>query len=279
MIRLIIIFYFFVVCILSAQKSGDFLIVENPQALVILNKFKQPIDNTDKFIFTKNKPLFITNIEGLLNDGVRAFTEIEVNNNKYYLLKEIKGKYYGEQNAGFIQKYFNKRFYYDTLKILSTNGNTLFDVDKKNKKSLNIGDLLVRVFEDNNLVYVKLPNNNYGWLKPGINDVNYKIVKTEKKRTENISPKIVDDIIKKFEYANKLNEKIYTTLNKLKNKKNIPPKWKVTVTDSRIIATLNKDFEKFGNSNKQLVNKLETIVIGTGLKVILNKNNIEIVAK
>lgn len=279
MIRLIIIFYFFVVCILSAQQIGDFIIVENPQALVILNKFKQPINNTEKFIFTKNKPLFITNIEGLLNDGVRAFTEIEVNNNKYYLLKEIKGKYYGEQNAGFIQKYFNKRFYYDTLKILSTNGNTLFDVDKKSKMSLNIGDLLVRVFEDNNLVYVKLPNNNYGWLRLGKKNVDYSIIKTDKIRIVKISKQITDDITKKFEYVNKLNEKIYTTLNKLKNKKNIPPKWKVTVTDSRIIATLNKDFEKFGNSNKQLVNKLETIVIGTGLKVILNKNNIEIVAK
>lgn len=276
MSKYFIFFNLLFVIALSAQSTGDFLIVENPRELVILNKFKQPINNSEKGVFAKNKPLLVTKHEGLLNDGVRGYTEVEINNNKFYILKEIKGKYYGEQNVGVIQKYLNKRYYYDTLKIISSSGNILYNVNKKDKKILNEGELIVRVFEDRNLIYVKLSDNSYGWLQLGKIDVDFTLIKTGRKSSVHFSKSIISKIKEKFEYANKINERIFSELNKIKDKKITAPRWKVVVTKKMISATLDKEFEKFNESNKLLVNKLETVVIGTGLKVRLNKNNIEI---
>ena len=276
MIKKIVVIYLILIAEIFAGYTGNYLIFDNPGKLVILNKFKQPINEKERGLFVKNKPLLVTKQNGILNDGVRGYTEIEINGNKYYLLKELNGKYYQQNDAGLPKLYNNKRYYYDTLKIITAKGNNFFEIDKKTKKNLKEGSLVVRVFEDSNLYYVKVLNNGYGWLQPGKFNKDYELLKTKNKNTIRFTKPILAKIKEFFSNSDKLNEKIFIELNKIKHKKLLAPKWELLITDKRIVATLNYPFEKFNESNIQLVNKLETIVLGTGLKVRLNKNNIEI---
>lgn len=276
MIRKLVLIYLFLITEIFASNIGNYLIFDNPSKLVILNKFKQPINEKERELFVKNKPLFVTKQNGILNDGVRGYTEIEINGNKYYLLKELSGKYYQQNDAGLPKVYNNRKYYYDTLKILTENGNGVFEIDKKTKKKLKTGSLVIRVFEDGNLYYVRFLDNGYGWMQFGKYNKDYGLLKTENINTNRFTKSLIAKIKDFFKNSDKLNEKIFIELNKVKNKKLHTPKWNLLITDKRIIATLNYPLERFNESNIQLVNKLETIVLGTGLKVRLNKNNIEI---
>lgn len=272
----LVLIYLFIITEIFASNIGNYLIFDNPSKLVILNKFKQPINEKERGLFVKNKPLLVTKQNGILNDGVRGYTEIEINGNKYYLLKELGGKYYQQNDAGLPKVYNNKKYYYDTLKILTENGNGVFEIDKKTKKKLKAGSLIIRVFEDGNLYYVKFFDNGYGWMQFGKYNKDYELLKTENINTNRFTKSLIAKIKEFFKNSDKLNDKIFSELNKVKNKKLDTPKWNLLISDKRIIATLNYSLEKFNESNIQLVNKLETIVLGTGLKVRLNKNNIEI---
>lgn len=259
----------------SAQNRADFLVVENPTNLVIWNKFKQPITESEKILFNKYQPLLITEQNGLLSDGVRAYTEIELNNNKYYLLKELNGNYYNYNKAGLIKLYKDKRYFYDSLKIINPEKNKLFSVDNKNKLSLNKNEVIVRIFEDKSIFYVKI-KNNYGWLKLGELNKDYTLLKKNGLKNLKLSKEDIEKIKKVFQYSNSLLNKTYKDLNKFNNKNLIAPKWQLDIKETRVVATLSNSFTKFNDSNKRLVNRLESLLLGSELKVRLNKNNITI---
>ncbi|HPN38129.1 MAG TPA: hypothetical protein PL041_06970 [Melioribacteraceae bacterium] len=276
MIRLVVLIYFCAVFTSFGQSIGDFVIIQNPAKLIIWNKFKQPINEFERGMFAKNKPLFITKQNGVLNDGVRAYTEIEINGNKYFLLKELNGDFYEQNKAGKVEYFFKKRYYYDTIKILKEKGNLLYSVDKKRQSNIKEGETVVRIFEDGKLFYVKLEDNSYGWMQLGNVDKDYANIKKKLKVKTKITNDITKRIKERFDYLNKLNNKLYSELNNLKKRSLPPVKWNLTIAENKIIATTNHSFNKITESNKILVNKLETIILGTGLRVKLNNNNIEI---
>ncbi len=270
----LIIFFYSIVSI--AQKRADFLVVENPTNLVIWNKFKQPITDSERNLFIKNQPMLVTSLGGLLSDGVRAYTEIELNNSKFYLLKEINGNYYNYNKAGLIKLYKDKRYFYDSLEIINPDKNNLQSLDRKKKLTLAKKEVVLRIFEDNNSFYVKLKNNTYAWLKVGKLNTDYVLVKKTESKNSKLSKEDVDKVKKVFKYSDELLTKIYKDLNKFKNKNLTAPKWRLDITENKIIATLSNSFTKFNDSNKRLVNRLESLLLGSGLKVRLNKQNIEI---
>ncbi len=264
---------------LFSQINADFVIIEKPQNLVIYNKFKQVISSDEKQLFTPYKPYQIKKTSGLFSDGVRGYMEVETNNSSFYFVKDANGDYYNKNKSGEWTFYNNKRTYYDSIVVLTDNKLTFYEMLHKKEYFLKHGDLLIRIFEDNQQFYCKnAKNNTYGKIDLGGNNSEYfKILNSKKSGGSKIlSSEIKTKIISKFDESNKLLKKLFAFFNTDNNKNLKPPFWIVKTNGNNIEAVFSHSIKSFSNSNKYLINQLENIVLGTNLKVTTLTNKIVI---
>jgi len=260
-----------------SQTKADFLVIENPKDLVLYNKYKQPLDNKDINLFVPFKPLPITKKDGVFSDGVRGYTEININNNSFYILKEKGGEYYHKEKTGKRLTFNNCKILYDSVTITQGNKILFRSPLKDSQRFLNKGELIIRVFEDENLTYSKIGSSDkYGWAELKKNENFWESKKKSVQKLNKITEKIEGLILDKFTESNQTMENIYNFLNKEKNSALSAPKWKVTVAKDKIIATLTHSFPLFLQSNLNLANNMESLLAGTGLKVSINSDNITI---
>ena len=264
---------------LFSQVNADFVIIEKPQNLVIYNKYKQAISNNEKQLFVPYKPFQIKKSSGLFSDGVRGYMEIETNNLSYFIVKEAGGNYYNQSKSGEWAYYKNKRTYYDSIMVLDDNKLTFDDLAHKKEYFLKKGDILIRVFEDNERFYCKNSKNNaYGKVNlSGKNSEFYKILRSKKSNSNNtLTTELKAKILAKFNDSNIILKRLYAFFN-TENNKNLPvPVWKIKTTNNSIEAVLSSSAKNFANSNKYLVNQLENILLGTNLQVTTSANKIVI---
>ncbi len=270
MTKQILIILIFFASFVYAQSIRDFVLIENPTQLTIYNKYKQPISEKEKKLFTSFKPLQIVKRSGVFNDAVRGYMEIELNNSTFFIVKLADGDYYGKKASGEWFFYEDSKTFYDTIKI---ERKIEYTNVKKNKTGyLEKDELLVRIFESGKEIYCKVTKSNkYVWIKNSKDD-GYIIINNKIKVSKDISGEIKNKISQKFYESNALMEKIVSYFNKETNKNNKAPKWVVDYSKKEIIAKLSNSDKNFDNSTRYLANQIENIILGTGLKLKTESN-------
>src|SRR5664279_3226280 len=72
----------------TSSGRRTYIIVERPGNLLIYNAYQQTLSEHEKGLLASFLPLQIIDEDGLLGDGVTGCITVEINGNRYFLVKD-----------------------------------------------------------------------------------------------------------------------------------------------------------------------------------------------
>ncbi|MCF8242698.1 MAG: hypothetical protein K9J16_15070 [Melioribacteraceae bacterium] len=251
----------------SPATKADFLIVENPKELIILNKFQQNLSKESIQKFPKFFPFQIDERNQLLSDGIRHYDKVISENEEYYLLKDEDYRFINEDQLGKIREITNAELINDNVVMinhfkLETEANQLIEVTE--------GTTVTRIFKLNNLFYCKA-GMNYGWINFNTlkNNVDYEIKNNISEVYQLTLDQVYERINKKAIEYNNLLKNLYSLMNENSNETAEPPKLNVILKDESVQCTLVLNDEKmnYDNSWKRFQTDIGNILYGHDFKL------------
>lgn len=263
-------------------EKADFLILEKPTALFILNKYEQKISYQEEKVFTPFSAIRILNNNEILSDNFTTAYKVIIRNDIYYLLTDEDRKLINLSQAGFYNYIKNTNVLNDTVYITKDNRIYLHPPDAKNKnrKYLDSGTSVKRIFTLNKKVYAQILgfDQSYGW--SNLEQRQYwQFVKISSSYSESIPSEIRESIRNSINRTNQSITKLFQFFNSETRKNLATPQWQMEVYGDRIICYLSDDNTRTGfkESTHYLINELDNILIGSGLNLEVKMNRIEII--
>ena len=143
---------------LGWSQKISFLIVERPEALKLLNNYRQEMDEMEKRNLGRFVPFQLNKVTTLSDNVTKAY-QVKVLNNNYFLLLDSQGEPLNLTEAGFSKYESRVTLLMDTVQIRPGFRVTLLHPASKRKiKELNAGQRLIRIFRKFNTYYVALPS-------------------------------------------------------------------------------------------------------------------------
>ncbi|MBL7961382.1 hypothetical protein JNL27_14205, partial [bacterium] len=157
----------FVTTPLFAQTS-DYLIVENPFELRILNKFEQTLGQTESTKLYPFMPLEIINSRILMSDHLTTGIKVRSGTDIYILLSDANGQPVNIASAGSWKIYYGVKAFSDTITILQENAMGLYSgiiPSSSVNRSLRSTEKLLRIFLWDKWTYVySMTDHKAGWV-------------------------------------------------------------------------------------------------------------------
>ncbi|HGY56192.1 MAG TPA: hypothetical protein ENK44_10845 [Caldithrix abyssi] len=258
-----------------AQRA-DYLIVENPNALLILNKYEQ--NSTADFpSFT---PFRILEEYTLLSDAVTPALKVRGEGKPLFIVRDEKGKIIGEQAAGYTAVFRKCVPVGDTVRVLRDRSILIYEKyfvkNARRSQFLKKNDILIRLFKYKNVYYVKRINRSptYGWCRfPKGNGWR----KLERQAAG--QPLLSEDLrlrIKAFmTRINLTYENYFNYFNKVYHNQIPVPRWEVRETDERMeLRFSGLSTGQLRRSTEVLIRNLETLLLGSGYAVYPQENGV-----
>jgi hypothetical protein len=144
--------------------TGDYLIVENPAALQLLNAYEQQISPEAKETFPAHLPFLIRDDNHLLSDTYTRAVMATYDGSVYYLVKNAEGQLAAETQSGKPVRINNAGILSDTIQVIS--GILILERSGSRGIQLAANELVQRIFRKNNRYYVKRLTSPvfFGWL-------------------------------------------------------------------------------------------------------------------
>jgi len=261
-----------------SQSNKNFLIVENPFELKILNKYEQNFSPSDSSYFSPFCPIEIVETDTLLSDDYTPAFIGKIENHFFYFIKPEKNLPFNKLFDSYSHYYKNAQSLKDTIQILQDNKIVFYNAKNKNQNErLALDTKLVRIFKKGSRTYVKNLNKpiKYGWcdLNNSKAWINYQIPKKE--RVEDIA-EIESIIKKKLSNTNDIIQKLFNHFNKL-NRVNVQvPYWTYLNNENEFVCTMlnNKNNHDFTESTNTLINELQFALSHTTYSVLWQSNEI-----
>jgi hypothetical protein len=177
-------------------QTIDVVLVERPDALIILNRFEQTLSPRERSWFFKNVPLRIVRQDVLLSDRFTHAMEVELGRTRFLLQRRSSGDVTGAAAAG-LQTVVGLRRTSDTVDVLQR-GKIAFRQD--GAVALDAGERIERFFEYRGRYFCRLiASGSYGWveLPPSDRGVTWDVVKTIRSHGNDVAGQlqsIVDDV-------------------------------------------------------------------------------------
>ena len=89
------------------QQRADFLIIENPGALKIYNKYEQQITNNESLLFEPYCALRLISTNITLSDNFTLADKIKLYDDYFYLLKDDKNEFRLSRSPGYLKEFHN----------------------------------------------------------------------------------------------------------------------------------------------------------------------------
>ena len=265
----------------SFAQTTDFIIVENPSALHILNKYEQKISFQEEKLFLTNCALEIINRRETLSDNFSSAVKVKIKNDIFYLLLDQDDQIKNSNGAGYLRIYTKTKLVNDTIEVIKDKTVYLESPDPKSnqKRFLPPGIRLRRIFKSNNKYYCQVMDSEsiYGWSTFTVS-AGWRLLVASQSSSETIPPEIIGSIQKKITDTNQTLQNLFKYLNAETNENLTIPQWEVEVFLDRIICTFNHHFppQYFKESTSYLVDKLEYILLGSKLHLVTGQNKITI---
>lgn len=285
-IRCILLSLYFIInttfSIAAAQSvKADFLILENPTALFILNKYEQRISFQEEKLFLPFCAFQIMNRNEILSDNFTTAFKVLINYKQYFLLTDEKQKLINLNQAGYYQFFENGKVLNDTIDITQSNVIYLESPDPTNKKKryLEKGVSVRRIFQKNNKYYVQLLNldKSLGWANLE-HDKYWRLTEKRMVYSTTTPSQVVQKIRNILQRTNRILESLFQYFNRNTNQQLPIVQWQMEIIDNKILCTLSEPYslEQLTESTQYLINELDTTLMGTGLSLELKKGHIEI---
>jgi hypothetical protein len=177
-------------------QTIDVVLVERPDALIILNRFEQTLSPRERTWFFKNVPLRIVRQDVLLSDRFTHAMEVELGRTRFLLQRRSSGDVTGAAAAG-LQKVVGLRRTSDTVDVLQR-GKIAFRQD--GAVALDAGERIERFFEYRGRYFCRhIASGAYGWVELPSSDrgITWEIVSPIRNHGNDVAGQlqsIVDDV-------------------------------------------------------------------------------------
>ena len=271
---------FFTIASAKSDKA-DFLVLENPTALFILNKYEQRISSGEEKLFRPYCALQIIERNAILSDNFTTAINVLINDEKYFLLTDENQELINLTRTGYHHFFLNSEVLDDTVHITQSNRIYLESPNSKNvrRRYLEKGVLLRRIFQKNNDFYIQLLNSDksFGWSNLARGQY-WQFIEKPKVNSTIIPTTITQHIKNILQRSNRVLKNLFEYFNKNTSEYLPIAQWQMEIYDDKIICTLSGNYspEQLTESTPYLVNELDNILMGTGLSLEVKKGHIEI---
>ena len=270
---------------LVAQDHADFLILGNPQAYTILNKYEQSLTASERELFRPFSPLQIVNKGHTLGDGITSALKFRFCKDIYFILKDDDGNLIGDKKNLYRQVFRKCKIIEDTVRIKRDRAILLSQKYPSTGKRIYLrqSNLTIRLFKYQNYYCVKYVGQKtvYGWCSLSDKSAWRREIKV-KKVDKNLKSELQNLIIARINVANKMYKRYFERFDAITGKQKSIPQWRCAYNDDIIHCTLTnpyKDLDQLEESTQYLIRDLENIVIGKPFDVHYQKGEITIKLK
>jgi hypothetical protein len=239
--KLFIVTFILYTTLFAAAGDVDYLIVENPAALHLLDAYEQRIPFEIKETLPAHMPFLILDNNHLLSDTYTRAIQATCNGFIYYLVKNREGRLLTEIPTGKMVSITNARVLSDTIQIKEGSLVALQSGGKQRQLAAN--ELLLLVFQKNNRYYVKqlAPPGRYGWINVKQNNYRQTFTSKNLQSSEKAEfPLYLRNAIQAyFTGYNKQLEQLYAFFNRYSDKSRQSPIWILEASGNRITCTLS----------------------------------------
>lgn len=264
---------------------GEFLIVEHPDRLLILNRYQQALVPQDAAVTQPFAPMRILKLRDMLGDGFTPCARVEVDGGEFFLIREGDGRLVGEARAGLIRSCSGELLPRDTVHVLEGGTLQIAPPEGEGGRFLGAGERIIRFFSSGTRTYVKCPGHSpaYGWvtLLPRMEEKQWGMTRPAASAASLIPPSITDSVQAALTRTNVLLANLFRFFNARRGQDKRAPQWRLDVAQSSLVCTLlNGSPERdFPESTGYLVKDLQNFVLGTDFGVFRSPGAIEIRSK
>ena len=248
------------------SNADDYLIIENPAALVIYYQYEQRLNSNAKTQLRSNSAWRILVRDQVLSDQFTHTLKVTFNQTVYYIQIDDKGYPVNQDNAGEIQKLQNVKSLGDTVQI-KTSGKLSIDSGRDRFK-LSHGMLLQRLFSYRGKTFVRqIGGQSSGWIV-GKSSANWQIFHQEIDETLQ-EEKLFAQVDRIIERYNTRIEKLFIYLNNQHNLEFVAPQWVVRRSPAYLSYQFQpSDYQKqFNGSRSYLVQEVRDLLYGSAYQL------------
>lgn len=275
-------FFLLFIFVTSAwAQSTDYLIVENPAELRILNKFEQSLGPSESARLYKFMPFERVRTYMLLSDRMTTAMLVKHGANSYFILTDTDGEPVNIRSAGAWKMYNGARPLSDTVvAALDDKMNLLIGVSPQNPiiRTLKKGEKAVRIFSWHGWIYLYLLDDRIaGWVETGVqNEAWEKLSPMTQKKTDLSA--VIRDVQKIVDETNAITREIFNALNKIEPRSVRPPQWELKHENGKLICVLlpAESYRAYSESMNALRREFENALIGTPIKLRQEGSRIEL---
>jgi len=277
-VLLLIVFVCIFSTLLQAQKA-EYLIVNEPDYLHILDNYEQRMPESSLLPFS---PFKIINKDVILSDDYTNALKVSLTTSSFYIVKDNDGKIFTSRSELKLIKYQNTTSLYDTIRVRTGKELEILFPDIKVNESIIVkeGTRLQRIFNTRSLIYVFLPGkyNKYGWIRMS-DSQNW-----ETFRPTNIFPDkdsfeiTFNQIRSKTEEVNLLYTKIFEYMNIKSGRTDQPPQWQISEDMNKLILqfTPQRHQQQFNKSITKFIQEIKYLLPDSDYTILLNNNSSQI---
>jgi len=258
-------------------QSGNFLIIENPRELRILNRFEQTV-SSESGRFYPFMAFQILNPHLMTGDGFTPAMQVQHGGQIFYFLIDDSGRPINIEHAGRWKNYSATKLLGDTITILSDK--VILDEDlspgSSRTRAIQTGSKYLRLFAWNKWTCVEsLAADAGGWAALGTRGTDWeKIEYGNEGRTASVDIESNIQII--LMEANTLLDRIFNAINRKEKRNLTTPRWEFRREKDTMVCALNGASSPFEESTMALKREIENLLLGTNLVVTVKENTIEI---
>ncbi|TFH01247.1 MAG: hypothetical protein E4H13_05440 [Calditrichales bacterium] len=254
--------------------EGDFLIIENPAALVLYNQYEQRLSESDRAGFPSYSAWRILNENLLLSDQFTHTMKVAYDRQVYFFQVNTQGNLVNIDESGQIERIRGANLLADTIRITESNRLSLqsgFD-----RLPLAQGTLLQRIFTYKGRIFAGILDSRVsGWV--GENATPFWQVYHPDKNELAVEQQIFSRIDKVVESYNLRFEKLFDHLNGQSVTRHAPPQWMADSAPGRLVYRISPAGyqDRFNQAQSYLIRELEDLLHGSDYS--LEKDNASIV--
>jgi hypothetical protein len=254
----------------AEQRTGDVMIVEHPERLVVFSKYQQRLTPDEYRRLPPFAPMVLQREHDHLGDGFTPCAAVEIGREPYYILRNEGGGFSARGEPGKTEIFRNVPLLSDTVVLLRGRALRLRPAGDREEVLLPPGTRVVRIFEHESGTYVRLssPGGRFGWLSlPG------SARSSQWREVETASPAGISsgDLLLRVrpvvDGANESLRRIYAALSPETGKGQTPPSFRLSLSHGEIRCILEPAAlsGSFSGSMRALLAGLERVLGGTGL--------------
>ncbi|MBD3225849.1 MAG: hypothetical protein GF313_14065 [Caldithrix sp.] len=285
--HLVAIFMLFIIRSAWSQERADYIIVENPQPLIVYDQFQRRVDTGRLKIFSTYVPLKVIRENDLFSDRISRVMGVELFSRRYHIMQNESGGLVNESDAGYVKRFNNCTIRNDTIEVLHDNRIRLYNrpatADDHIIETMDRETHLKRIFSKNGYHYVAelgiVPQ--YGWVRLPRTSAWTFLRKRTSSKMITLPVDIQNQIEQRLATVNQKYQTYFRSFNRIHQSSKPIPQWKKEPVEKGLKYRLDETgyMDRLNESTYYLVQDLQNMLVGTSFEVIHNADIIVIQPK